>query len=373
MKSLYLTAILILFGLYSVTAQSITISLGEEPVGPSGAGASFPVESGVLSVSGNQIALGEKEFYRPQSWSVSPDSRKISFLVREDGFIYKLFDSDGSPYFEKELEFFDIRDETAKNYQFDDGTSVLRDNVANFSFLSSEGEQLFSISNSSQSTEGERESELASDKYGKTVVLYNPVINYGNTTGSRASVISKKRELSTFFRDREREIRFVEVTSGGSYITIIVTPAPGSNAFSALIFDRYGNKLSEIATEEELKGIELSENADFATLYSSGRMQVYRTGNGERVASASSRSSVLHATYDPEENLIIALGGTLNGLRITNPSITVVNVGQRQISSEEIDGTLYALKGEEIRLIKEGNQQYGIQNLNRSVRINTSF
>jgi hypothetical protein len=77
--------------------------------------------------------------------------------------------------------------------------------------------------------------------------------------------------------------------------------------------------------------------------------------------------------YDPEENMIIALGGTVNGFRITSPSVTVVHIGQREISSEEIEGSLYTLNGENIRLIKEGDQRFGVQNLNRSVRISTFF
>lgn len=371
MKSLYLTAILFLCISFSVLAQNISVTVGDEPNGLSGA--VFPIQDGILSVSANKVSLGENEFYSPHSWSVSPDNRKISFLVKGNVFEYQLFDSDGSAYFKKDLEFFDLQDETAKNYQFDDGRTVLRDNVANFSFYSSGGDQLYSISNSSQSSEGERESELASDDYGRTVVLFNPVINYGNTTGSRASFVSKNREINTFFRDREREISRVEVTPDGAYIMVIVKPAQGSDQFTALIFDRFGSKLSEINTDEELKGVELTDNADYVTLFSSGRMQVYRLGNNERIGSASSRNSILHATYDPEENMIIAMGGTLNGYSISNPSVTVVHIGQREIASEEISGSLHALSGEKIRLVKEGRQQYEVENLNRTVQISTSF
>ncbi len=371
MKSLCLSAILFLVSSFTVSAQNINISVGDEPDGLSGA--VFPLEDGALSVSANQIVLGDREFYSHHSWSVSPGTQKISFLMKGNEFEYQLFDSDGSSYFKKELEFFDLQDETAKNYQFDDGSSVLRDNVANFSFYNSNGDQLFSISNSSQSTEGERESELASDKNGKTVVLYNPVINYGNRTGSRASLISKRNELNTFFRDREREISRLEVTPSGSFVTVILKPSDGSNEYTAVIFDRFGNKLSEIDTEEELQGVDLTESAEFVTLFSSGRMQVYRLENLERIGSASSRNSVLHATYDPEENMIIAFGGTVNGFRITSPSVTVVHIGQREIASKEIEDELYTLDGENIRLVKRESQQFQVQNLNRSLRINTLF
>lgn len=371
MKSLYLTVILFVCISFSVIGQNISVIVGDEPNGLSGA--VFPIQDGVLSVSANKVSLGEDEFYSPHSWSVSPDNRKISFLVKGNVFEYQLFDSDGSAYFKKDLEFFDLQDETAKNYQFDDGRSVLRDNVANFSFYSPSGKQLYSISNSTQSTGGERASELVSDKNGKTVVLYNPVVNYGNVTGSRASVISKDRTLNTFFRDREREIRSVQVTPSGTYISVIVEPASDSNEYTALIYDRFGNKISEITTEEELKGIELNDNGDFVTLFSSGRMQVYRLEDLERIGSASSRSSILHATYDPEENMIVAMGGTVDGYRIMNPSITAVHIGQRIIASEKIDESLYIINSTKIRLKKEDNQQYSVHNLNRSVRINTTF
>ena len=371
MKSLFLTAILFTCGFSTVFSQNISISVGEEPSGSSDA--VFQLEDGELSVSLNQVSLGEREFYRPHSWSVSPNGHKVSFLLKEGDFTYKLFDSNGSSYFEKELQFFNLQDETAKNYLFDDGRSVLRDNVANFSFYSSAGEQLYSISNSSQSTAGEKESELASDEGGNTVVLYNPVINYGSTTGSRASVVTKEQGLHTFFRDREREISNVDVTSNGAFISMILKPAAGNGEYSACLFDRFGNKLFEISTEEELKGMEITRNADFATLYSSGRMQVYRITDGERIGSASSRNSIIHAMYDTQENMIVALGGSVNGYRVTNPSVTVVHIGQRQIASEEINNQLNTLSSDDIRLVKEGSQHYKVQNLDRSVQIRTSF
>jgi hypothetical protein len=371
MKSLFLSAIFITLGFNTLLAQSISVSVGETPDGPTDT--VFLLGNGVVAVSSNQVILGENEFYMPYSWTVSPDRRKVSFLLKESEFIYQMFGSNGYPIFEKSLEFFSLQDETAKAYLFDDGRSVLRDNVANFSFFSSSGEQLYSVSNSSQSTEGEKESELASDKSGQTIVLYNPVINYGSSTGSRASIVTKGRNLDTFFRDRQREISSVNVTAAGNYITVIVKPEAGSEEYRALIYDRFGNKLFEQDTEEELKGVDLTPNADFVTLYSSGRMQVYRLGDAERIGSASSRSSLLYATYDPDENMIIALGGNINGYSITNPSITAVHIGQRQIESEEINDRLHTLNGNSIRLVKEGVQQFSIQNLDRTVRIQTSF
>ena len=371
MKSLVLSAILFTCGFSATMAQNISISVGEEPSGSSGT--VFPLEDGELSVSANQMSLGEREFYMPYSWSVSPENRKISFLLKESQVIYQVLDSDGSSYFEKKLEFFNIRDETAKNYQFDDGSSILRDNVANFSFYSPKGEQLFSISNSSQSTEGERESELATDNSGKTIVLYNPVINYGNATGSRASFVTSERELYTFFRDREREISRLDVSSSGTFICIIVKPAAGSGEYSALIFDKFGNKLFDLNTDEELTGLELTADAKFVTLYSSGRMQVYRLNDAERIGSASSRNSIIYAMYDPNEDLIIALGGNINGYSVTNASVTVVHIGQRQIASEVINSNLHALNGDDIRLVKEDHQHYKVLHLDRSIQIRTSF
>lgn len=371
MKSLLLSAIFFICSFQSISAQNISVSVGE---GSSGAtGSVFPLENGLLSVSANQVVLGESEFYMPFSWSVSPEGRKVSFLIKETQFTYKLFDSNGTSYFEKELEFFNLRDETAKNYQFDNGSSVLRDNVANFSFYSSEGEQLFSISNSSQSTEGEMQSELASDRSGKTIVLYNPVINYGSSTGSRASLVTKERELNTFFRDREREISKVEVTPSGTYISIIAKPAAGSDQYGVSIYDRFGNTIFELETDEEVKGAEITENADYVTIYSSGRMQVYEITDGERIGSASSRNSIIHAIYDPAENMIVAFGGSVNGYRVTNPSITAVHIGQRQIESEEINNRLSTMDADKIRIKKDGSQEYVIHHLDRSVRVNTSF
>lgn len=67
-------------------------------------------------------------------------------------------------------------DNSLKIYCMLNGGFVVRENIANFLFFDAEGDVVQSISNSSQSTEGESISELATDPAFKTVVLYNPRI-----------------------------------------------------------------------------------------------------------------------------------------------------------------------------------------------------
>lgn len=371
MKSPLLLVFLFICSLYSVSAQNISISAEEKP--PGSADTVFRLENGALSVSENQLLFGEREFYNPHSWAASTDGHKISILLRERQFIYKLFDSNGILYFDQDLEFFNLEDETAKNYQFDDGRSVLRDNVANFTFYSSQGDQLFSISNSSQSSEGERQSELASDKGGNTIVLYNPVINYGSSTGSRASLVTKERELRTFFRDREREINKVEVTPSGTFISVIIKPASGSDEYSVLLFDRFGNRLFELTTEEDLIGTTLHNQTQYLTIYSSRRVQVYDIKNSERIGSASSTSSILFADYDPGTQTVIALGGNMENLRIRDPEITAVSISKREIARQEVPFTISALNLDRLTMSVAGTNSYTISGLNQDLLVEVAF
>ena len=279
-------------------------------------------------------------------------------------------DAFGSKISEGTLEFFEPMDPTLKIYSFDDGRTIVRDNVANFTFFDSAGSLLYSYSNSSQSSDGERESQLSSDSSGRTVVIYNPVIAYGNQTGSRASIIYGEENSLEIFRDPQREISQLVVSANGSYISLLAKNSDGSYV---TLYDRFGNELYQYQTGDDLLGVSFTSDVNYITKYSTGRVQVFNVRTGESMGNASSRSTIIYATYIPEDETVLALGGSINGNNISNPTITAVHLGLRQITRSDINLPLSTLDLNSIRLTRSAENEYRIVGLNRDLILETSF
>lgn len=349
-------------------SQSIDIEAG--PGQSSYSANTFSTGDGTIRVSGNQFVLGSAQIANPAAWSFSSSNRRASFLQRSNGINLKSYNESGDALIDQNLEFFTASDNTINIYQFDDGSVILRDNVANFSFLTAKGETAYQVSNSSGSTDGEQESQLASNPSGSTIVLYNPVIAYGSNTGSRAQLVYGDQDAKVFYTSREDEIKDVRVSDNGEFITIVTV---GSSGNIATVYDRFGNELFQQTSDEDLIGATLSENATHLTIYSSGRVQVYEVPSGERLGSASSRSSIIFAGYDPDAQTIVALGGSLSGLRINEPEITAVSISQREIAREDVPFSISTLDLSRLNISTTGSNSYEISGLNRDLLVDISF
>ena len=310
--------------------------------------------------------LGDETVANPAAWSFSSSNQKAAFINRGNGINLMSYSTGGELLLEKNLEFFVPSDNTMNAYQFDPGSIALRDNVANFSFVTAKGEIGYSVSNSSGSMDGEQESQLASDPSGNTIVLYNPVISYGNQRGSRAQFVYGEQDTNVFFTSRNEEIKNVKVSEDGAFVTLL------TSGNRVVIFDRFGNELFSFDSDENLIGATLDENATHLTIYSSGRVQVYEVPSGDRLGSASSRSSILFAGYDHESQTIIALGGNLRGRVIEEPEITAVSISQREIARQEVPFSISTLDLNRLNISKSGSG-YEIEGLNRQVSVDVSF
>ena len=330
----------------------------------------FPLDGGILTIRGDQFVLGDEAIINPAAWSVSEWGGRAAFLKLRGVVELTSLDANGSAFFEKNLEFFDSGDETLDVYQFGDGRIILRDNVANFTFLNPRGNTAYSLSNSSGSPEGERPSLLASDRYGNTVVLYNPVINRRDGTGSRARVVFGDQDDVVFFSSTSEEITSVRVHNRGFFISLITETGGADMVY---LFDRLGNELFSMESDEELIGVSLSENAGHLTLYSSGRVQVYEVPGGRRLGSASSRSSLIFADYDPVSQNIIALGGDHSNLKLNDPEITVVSLSRREIVRENIPFSVSLLDTDRVGISRISSDLYSIHGLNREIELSVSF
>lgn len=365
----YLIAIVLIF-VTSTTlmAQGVTVTPVQEHSGNDVN--TYPTKSGTISISNNQFVLGATQIVQPAAWSVSGQKNKLAFLEKREVLYLRSFEDTGIELFETDLDFFDPDDPTLNVYQLSDGRVAIRDNVANFSFMDSRGGRMYTVSNSSRSVDGERESQLATDRYGRTVVLYNPVIAYGNQTGSRAQFVFGDQQTEVFFNDDRREIKSLTVDDDGLFITLIATNGGSDEVF---VYDRFGNKIFDIEAEDELVGADLTRYGDFLTLFTGSRMQVYRVSNGELLGSASSRSSIISAAYMPDDEIVIALGGSVNNGRISNPSITAVHLSLRQIIREDVTASLSFLESDQVRFRRSDENRYRITGLNQDLNLSLRF
>ena len=365
----YLIILLILTTLpLTVNSQGISIETANES--EELASGSFPLNGSVLQVSGGRFLIGDQAVINPLAWSVSKQEGRLAFLQNRGGVELQSFNSNGDLLYTRALDFFDPSDETLSVFQFADGKVILRDNVANFTFLNSRGETAYSVSNSSGSLEGERESMLAADAFGNTVILFNPVIAGQSGTGSRAQIIFGDRDATTIFRSNREEIRDVFLHHKGSFVSIITSLDTGSAIY---LYDRLGNELYQSRLEEDIIGVTLSDDAQFLTAYSSGRMQVYNIVTGEREGSASSRSSILYAKYDAASQVIVALGGVRSGLTIEEPEITAVSLAQRKIEREAVPYSLSMLEADRLYLERTDANRYRLTGLNRTLLLEIGF
>ncbi|MDZ7717263.1 MAG: hypothetical protein U5K72_00410 [Balneolaceae bacterium] len=355
---------------YSPLLFAQTLVIEPDPAQSSYTANTFTAGEGTITVTGSQFVLGSAQIANPEAWSFSSSNQRASFLQRGNGINLTSYTAVGDVLVDQNLEFFSPSDNTIDTYQFDNGAIILRDNVANFSFLNAKGETSYQVSNSSGSTEGEQESQLVSDPTGSTIVLYNPVIAYGSETGSRAQLVYGEQDSEVFFNSREDEIRNVRVSKNGEFISIVTAGSAGGMVY---LYDRFGNELFQITSDEDLIGATLSENATHLTIYSSGRVQVYEVPSGQRLGSASSRSSIVFAGYDPDAQTIIALGGSRNGLRIEEPEITAVSISQREIARDEIPFSISTLDLSRLDIITTGSNSYEISGLNRDLFVDVAF
>lgn len=365
----YLTALIAFLVInLPVSGQSVTVSVANEHAGFTSR--QIPLQSGVATLTGNRFTVGDHAVSQPLTWSVSPSGNKIGVISAGGRTAYQVLDANGNTLSDTELEFFDNSDSSIAIFQFNDGRAAARDNIANFTFFDAAGTQRFSISNSSQSRDGEQISELASDAAGKTIVLYNPVISFGSATGSRAQLVFGEDDTDVFFRSSEREIKQLKVTDDGSFITVLTT---GGNNDYVHVFDRFGNELYNSELDNGRAGVTLSGKGEFLTVYGEGRVQVFNINTNQSVGSSSSRTPLLYGIYIPEDETIIAVGGNRTGESVSNASLVAVHVGKRQIARSNLPGSPILRNPNEISIQRNSSSRYRLKGLHQHFNISTSF
>lgn len=357
-----LHVIFVLFVVLQAHAQPLSVHIEQ----PGTAADGFPTPESVFSVSGSSVNFGDLQFSGSSVWALSHALNRFTVLDKGSELSVSQFDDSGNRLYSEVLPYFNTDDTTLKLYTFPDGRAVIRDNVANFSFLDSAGDLTYSISNSSQSLSGERPSELSSDPHGITTVLYNPVISYGQTTGSRAVLVFGEEDTKEFFRSEDQEISFLQVSDDGKFVLLV---AQNGSTSEVIYFDRFGNTLFTLPVDQNVVGAEVSNSGGFLTIYTPGMVQVYEVNSGERVGSAALNQNVIYAAFDEVKNIMISFGGSLNGTTVSNPSVMVVDIDQRKIETENISGTLRTLDPHNISLKSNSSGNFQLYGFREQIEI----
>lgn len=304
---------------------------------------------------------------------VSPDNRIISTLTwnGQEGEI-SLYNTEG-----KKLNAFStisLADETSFGlYPFDNGNTLLRDKISNFTFYDSFGEIVTSMSSSSESKEGEAISEVARSVTGNTTVIYNPKIKRNGELGSKAQVRIGVKEFEDIFFSSDRYLKNVTVSKDGSLIAA-VTAKQGTDD-RVLIMDKYGKELNAISTEEDLKNVRFTDDLEQITIYSGGRVMVYSTLSGESLGATSFSSPIMTADYFPEDNLILAVTGNYSerSETLNNVEFRAINLQQRSIASEQLSGVLGLNEALKLRLVRNSGNSYMLKGANKNILIRAIF
>ncbi len=370
-----LPAALLLSSAGELTAQQIQVQEIEATAGHSPE--MYSLDAARVRVEGEALVIeSEQESFQIdliRQLSFSRERNFVAAMNLEMGLQHLLIDGLGRRVGTIELDHFDPDDQTLGLSVFSDGRFVTRDNVANFNFYNPEGTLRYSISNSSGSPDGEVASRILSDPSGNVILLYNPRITYGEDEGSRARILEGEGAWIELYQSLDRSIKYAGMTGNGSFI-VLVSQKEGTDDEVA-VFDRFGNELITFTSEEDLKGASLTEEGRIVTIFSAGRIQVYRITDQERLGSTSIRAGeILHAAYHEEDQQILALSGNLsNDHRISSPYLHAIHLAERSLDSTELEGILTFPDLSHIQFDRVGPNRFRLMGMNRGFEIETRF
>ncbi|MTI88897.1 MAG: hypothetical protein FH748_13130 [Balneolaceae bacterium] len=359
-----LSSLFILFSVLTLTtnAQSLKVSATASTSG--NATSEFTVGGENVRVNNSGLIFGNRQVLAA---SAALSANGLAVTVSSGVNIYDGGEKISGVGYEQKGD-----DSSLKIYAAGDGTYIIRENIANFLIFDTFGKIKRSVSNSSQSEEGESVSGLAADPRFKTVVLYNPKIIRNGVAGSRMKLVEDNGGASDFYTSSNRVIRTVKISENGQFVAA-VTYRDGTDD-SVIIFDRFGNRLNKVSFDREIKGIQLSDDGRYLTLYSDGRAAAYSVMNGERLGSTSVRGSLIwFAEYISRDETIVLLAGDMKNNVLTNVEFKAVNLDARKIASADYSRSLGITDMIPLSLDRKGKFNYTLSGLSQSLDIRASF
>ncbi len=281
-------------------------------------------------------------------------------------------DLDGTIIMQGNFDVPESKDPSLKTYVLPGGGAVVRENIANFLIYDSFGKIKKSISNSTQSKDGESISELAKDEAGKIIVLYNPKIMSGSAAGSRAKALNYDYEPVDIFYSSDRAIKLVKVAESGEFVAI-VTEKNGTNDEISII-DRFGNQINTIQFDQAVAGVNLYGDGSTLTVFSAGRVAVYDVTSGNRLAgSSSSGEAIRFANYSQADKAIVVLTGRKSGNTLSNIELRLINIAASKIVSSKFTESVEVRDLDDIKLNRTGRFSYNLDGMDKQLQLKATF
>ncbi|MEX0594317.1 MAG: hypothetical protein WD115_06035 [Balneolaceae bacterium] len=333
-----------------------------------------------LQRSGDMIRVesprGEEVLATVADLSISPNRQFWGVIQRGHSVRVRLFDQDGSPLLDHELDFVDGADETLALYLLDNGTYVVRDNVANFTRHDLDGSIGVRHSNFSGATGGERPSYLVSDRFGLTSLYVVPDIQYGENRGSMVRLLKGYGEASeTIHESRDRTLLHVGLSPDGRQV-LMIQEMPGMDERIVELVDRFGNLIQTIESEEPWIGGAVDESGNVITLFTTSRVQSFRVGDAERLGSSTVRGEeVFYGGYCSSREEMVILTGSVDesSARITGAEIQVVSLRARSLVREPVPGGTLTWNGSTGVNLNCGETRHEINGVGRTIRVQPTF
>jgi hypothetical protein len=367
---------ILVFVLLPITTlgQSIDLSVSQET--STHTPSTFLLDEGTLTIAGGSLEFSEsgQRISDFVSYGISSDRSVVSLLQRSSNEArIVLFSSEGDTLNAYSGSKIGRSDPSLGIFSLNNGNTLLRDNITNFTFFDTHGEIYNSTSISSQTEDGEQISEVVISRNNETLVLYSPKVRRGNNLGSRAEVMTYSGDFNRLFSDTERYLKDVSLSANGDMV-VAITAREGTDD-RVVIMDRYGNPLNTISTSENLNGAVLSADSDYITLYSGGRIMVYEVLSGDRLGATSSGSSVFLADYFPEDNILLALTGNYSERRgiLNGVEFRAINLEQREITSTEFSSPLGFSENITPRFVRIDTDSYRLEGSSKEIEINANF
>lgn len=334
--------LLILFLPATLWGQSLNLSVDSPTTNNSTD--TFALNGGEVSFTDNSIRFLENGnvIQGYAEYGVSPDLSIVAVAHwAPEGNSVLIMNAAGDTLITYPTVGFSERDPSLALFPADNGSLVIRQNVSSFTFYNTFGESRETVIGGMQSEDGATMPRVMMDPAGNTVFIYTPRIRTGRGIGSGIQrVAGPGNSLEDIFYSEERSVEYAEVAPGGQFL-VLVTARDGTDDRIVLL-DRYGNRLTEIQTEEEVVGANLTTDGEYLTVYAERRVVIYSTGDGERIRSASSRAPLIRAQYFPEDEIILGVTGSLSeqSARMSDVEFYAVHLGRGEIARESLDSEI---------------------------------
>jgi len=372
-KSVFASVLTVVFFGQSV-GQGVSIS--ESPSTYDNTVQVYSIDKYKVNITGTffDIKNSPAYFNRYTSIDFDAESRLVAVIKSGTNPNAEIFNFDG-----KKIQSLDVvnvspDDPSSKIYVLPNAATIIRNDIAFFDFYDADGKLKFKISNNTTADKGEAISGLVKDRFGKTILVYNPKIFNSNNPGSRVSRIDADGSKVQIFEDKNRFIKNITLSKGGQMVAII-TSRQGMNDMVVLM-DQFGNFFNNIESKENLIKVAISADQSYLTLISEGRMEVYRINSGERIGSSSVRGvPLMHANYFPDDNILVGIAGNLNEQTqlISDFELKIVDFNQRKIESATYNSPLSSTPLIKLELVRKGPKEYQLKGLNKTLNITARF